>query len=73
MAKWNVNYDVKMIAGLFIFLFIGNMIIFVFTKPLYICDRNFDQIDVGELLLATFIASSIGVVSIWVISMLFRS
>lgn len=72
-GEWSINYDVKLILGIFAFLFIGNMIIFVFTKPMYIRDRNSDDIDVGELLLATFIASAIGVVIIWVITMLFRS
>jgi len=72
MTSWKINYDVRMIIVIFIFLFIGNMIIFVITRPMYIRDRNSEEIDVGELLLASFIASAIGVVFIWVVIMLFR-
>jgi hypothetical protein len=49
------------------------MIIFVITNPTYIRDRNSDEIDVGKLLLATLIASTFGVVIIWLISVLIRS
>lgn len=72
MTKWTINTNVKMIWFIFIFLFIGGMIIFVITNPIYIRDRNSDEIDVGKLLLATLIVSSFGVVIIWLISILIR-
>ena len=71
MADWSINTNVKMIWVIFIFLFMGDMIIFVITNPIYIRDRNSDDIDVGKLLLATFIAASFGTVIIWLISLLF--
>lgn len=70
---WTINTNVTMILFIFLFLFIGDMIIFVVTNPIYIRDRNSDEIDVGKLLLATFIAASFGVVIIWLISVLIRS
>lgn len=72
MSEWKINTNVTLIGLIFIFLFVGNMIIFVITNPMYVRDRNSDEIDVGKLLLATFIASSFGVVIIWLISVLFR-
>ena len=70
---WTINTNVTMILFIFIFLFVGDMIIFVVTNPIYIRDRNSDEIDVGKLLLATFIAASFGVVIIWLISVLIRA
>jgi hypothetical protein len=73
MVEWTINTNVTMIGIIFLFLFVGNMIIFVITNPTYIRDRNSDEIDVGKLLLATLIASTFGVVIIWLISVLIRS
>ena len=72
MNGWSINTNVKMIFVIFVFLFIGDMIIFVITNPIYIRDRNSNDIDVGKMLLATFIAASLGTVIIWLISLLFR-